>query len=183
MGIESYQHPALTVDVVLFALGERALNVLLVQRGKPPFEGAWAFPGGFVHVGESPQEAASRELEEETGIRDVHLEQLRVFGDPERDPRGHVVSVAFLALSATETRPCAKAGSDAGRARWWSIEELPPLAFDHGDILAYALRRLRDKLDCSLLERGTQCDLSENLSLGGLRAACRAITQRLEGTY
>ncbi|MGD8966275.1 MAG: NUDIX hydrolase [Anaerolineae bacterium] len=151
MSIQDYPHPALTADVVLLAAGEGSLQVLLVQRDKPPFREAWALPGGFVEVGESPEEAARRELEEETDVRDIQLEQLRVFGDPGRDPRGHVVTVVFLGLlgldrSADPQPHHVEAGSDAAQARWWPIASLPPLAFDHADILAYALQRLPAKL-------------------------------------
>jgi 8-oxo-dGTP diphosphatase len=151
VSIQDYPHPALTADVVLLAPSDGDVQVLLIQRDKPPFRGAWALPGGFVRVGESPEEAARRELEEETGIRDIPLEQLRIFGDPGRDPRGHVVTVVYLGLLGPECSPDQRprhveAGSDAAEARWWSINDLPALAFDHADILAYALQRLPAKL-------------------------------------
>ncbi len=180
MPAHAHDHPALTADVVILALGEEGLNVLLIQRGKPPFQGDWALPGGFVNVGESPQRAASRELEEETGIRDVQLEQLRTFGDPGRDPRGHTVTVAYLALVAASASPRVEAGSDAAEARWWQIGGLPPLAFDHADILTYALHALRSKLSCVCGDPGARDTLPAELSLGDLRAACRAIVERLE---
>jgi 8-oxo-dGTP diphosphatase len=147
MSIQDYPHPALTADVVLLGTGNGDMQVLLVQRAKPPFRGAWALPGGFVEVGESPEDAAHRELREETHIRGIRLEQLRVFGDPGRDPRGHVVSVVFRGLLTGDWSPDrpprpVEAGSDAAQARWWSIDRLPPLAFDHADILAYALQDL-----------------------------------------
>lgn len=139
------------VDIVIFTISEKAnvasaLEVLLVRRGIPPFRGRWAIPGGFVLPKESLQEAALRELKEETGVRDVYLEQLYTFGDPGRDPRGRVVSVAYFALIAADQRPLS-AGSDAAEARWWPMSALPPLAFDHGRILSYALDRLRNKLE------------------------------------
>ena len=147
MSIHDYPHPALTADVVLLAAGDGDRQVLLVQRGEPPFEGRWVLPGGFVELGESPEEAAHRELEEETGIRGVRLEQMRVFGDPGRDPRGHVVTVVFWGLLTGDWSPGqpprhVEAGSDAASARWWSIDNLPPLGFDHANIVAYALRHL-----------------------------------------
>lgn len=174
-----HEHPAVTTDVVLFALGDGGLSVLLIQRGKPPFEGTWAFPGGFVNVGESLQEAASRELEEETGIREVQLRQLRSFGDPKRDPRGHVVTVAYVAVVASNALPRAEGGSDASRAQWWPIGNLPPLAFDHGKILTYGLQRLHSELACSSADHGWGHGVSEDLSFGDLRDACRAIAERL----
>jgi 8-oxo-dGTP diphosphatase len=169
MSIHDYPHPALTADVVLFAVGEGTLQILLIQRDNPPFEGDWAFPGGFVNVGEAPRDAARRELEEETHIQDVVLEQLRVFGDPGRDPRGHVVTIAYLGVIRSDPPRRARAGSDAAQARWWSVDELPPLAFDHADVLACALRRLRSKLTCIVEAPDV---LSGDLTLGGLRAAC-----------
>lgn len=136
----------LTVDVVIFALREWELQVLLIQRGIPPFEGRWALPGGFVLEDESVEAAARRELEEETGVRNVYLEQLYTFGEPGRDPRGRVVTVAYYALLTTEAAPLV-AGTDAGAARWMPAREHPPLAFDHDRILDYALERLTNKLE------------------------------------
>lgn len=136
----------MTVDVVIFTLREWELQVLLVQRGVPPFKGQWALPGGFVLEDESVDAAARRELEEETGVRDVYLEQLYTFGDVGRDPRGRVITVAYFALLTTDTTPLV-AGTDAGAARWIAARKHPPLAFDHEKILRYALERLENKLD------------------------------------
>jgi len=122
------------------------LQVLLIQRGIPPFEGRWALPGGFVLEHESVDEAARRELEEETGVRDVYLEQLYTFGEPNRDPRGRVVTVAYYALLTTEAATPV-AGTDAGAAQWMPARRHPPLAFDHDRILAYAIERLVNKLE------------------------------------
>lgn len=135
----------LAVDVVIFSLRERDLKVLLIRRAHPPFKGRWAIPGGFVQADESLEAAARRELEEETGVRDVYLEQLYTFGDPGRDPRGRVISVAYVALVPEGVG--ARAGDDAAEAAWHSVYALPALAFDHDDILKYALRRLRYKLE------------------------------------
>ena len=136
---------AVTADVVIFNLAEQDLKVLLVCRGRPPFKGQWAIPGGFVDVHESIDDAARRELEEETGLRDVYLEQLYTFGKPQRDPRGRVIMVAYFALVAGEVPT--HAGDDATAAAWHSVYALPALAFDHADILKYALQRLRYKLE------------------------------------
>jgi 8-oxo-dGTP diphosphatase len=135
-----------TVDIVIFSLRDDALQVLLIQRGIPPFVGRWALPGGFVLENESVEAAARRELEEETGVRDVYLEQLYTFGDPGRDPRGRIVTVAYYALLTKEAVPLL-AGTDAGAARWMPARKHPPLAFDHDRILDYALERLVNKLE------------------------------------
>jgi 8-oxo-dGTP diphosphatase len=134
------------VDLVIFTIRDGALHALLIQRAAPPFEGRWALPGGFILHGESLEDAALRELGEETGVRNVYLEQLYSFGDPDRDPRARVISVAYYALVAADRAPLS-AGSDASDARWWPVAKHPPLAFDHGRILEYALERLRNKLE------------------------------------
>ncbi len=135
-----------TVDLVIFALRDWELQVLLIRRGVAPFKGQWALPGGFVRDGESLEDAARRELDEETGVRDVYLEQLFTFGDPDRDPRGRIVTVAYYALLTGEAAPL-KAGTDAGAAAWTPARKHAPLAFDHDRILKYALERLANKLD------------------------------------
>jgi 8-oxo-dGTP diphosphatase len=134
-----------TVDVVIFALRDDDLQVLLVRRKNPPFEDRWAIPGGFVRHEESLEDAASRELFEETGVRDVHIEQLYTFGTINRDPRGRMVTVAYVALVPA---PLAlQAGTDASEAQWKSVYGLPEMAFDHHEIVTYALKRLRYKLE------------------------------------
>lgn len=135
----------LTVDIVVFTFEDSVLKVLLVRRGHAPDRGRMALPGGFVEEKEPLEKTALRELKEETGLRRVSLEQLYSFGDPRRDPRGRVVSVAHFALVAPG-RPL-QAGSDADAAKWWPVAKLPPLAFDHRRIIHQALERLRDKLD------------------------------------
>jgi 8-oxo-dGTP diphosphatase len=137
--------PHLSVDVVILSLREKDLQVLLIRRGHPPFKGKWAIPGGFVNADESLDAAARRELEEETDVREVYLEQLYTFGEPRRDPRGRVVTVAYFALVPDDVT--ARAGDDAAEVGWFSVAQLPPLAFDHDDILRYALQRLRYKLE------------------------------------
>ena len=136
---------AVSVDCLVFGYEEGQLRVLLIERRKPPFEGRWAIPGGFVEDRETLHQAATRELAEETGIRKVFLEELQVFDAVDRDPRGRVLSVAFLAL----VKPAGLklvAASDAVRAAWFLLEEVPELAFDHRTILDAGLRRLRADL-------------------------------------
>src|SRR5712691_663877 len=143
----TYQYPraALTVDGVAFGYDEGELKVLLIQRGLEPFKGRWALPGGFVRVEETLDEAARRELDEEAGLKDVFLEQLYTFGVVDRDPRERVVSVAYYALvKLSEHR--AKAATDAANAEWFPVSRTPRLAFDHADILATALSRLKGKV-------------------------------------
>ena len=143
----TYQYPraALTVDCVVFGFDGGDLQVLLIRRGLPPFKDRWALPGGFVRVEETLDAAARRELEEETGLSEVFLEQLYTFGSVKRDPRERVVSVAYYALVKQAAHP-AKADTDASDARWFPAESPPPLAFDHAEILQTALTRLRGKL-------------------------------------
>lgn len=140
------QEIRVTVDIVILTIAEESLQVLLVKRGVKPFAGTYALPGGFVHQEESLEEAALRELSEETGTRDVYLEQLYSFGKPGRDPRGRIVTVAYYALVSANKTPLI-AGSDAAEAAWFPVIKLPTLAFDHREIIEYAITRLRNKVE------------------------------------
>lgn len=146
--VTEYDRPSVTVDVVIFTLRGDRLEVLLVQRKQWPYADMWAIPGGFVHMDESLETAARRELAEETGVDDpdIYLEQLYTFGDPARDPRTRVITVAYFALISTETLRL-HAGSDAAAADWFSAYDPPELAFDHRQILDYAIQRLRYKIE------------------------------------
>jgi 8-oxo-dGTP diphosphatase len=142
-----YPRPALTVDCVVFGWDGQALKVLLIQRNEPPFEGQWALPGGFVQMDEELEAAARRELEEETGLSDMFLEQLYTFGGVARDPRGRVVTVAWYALIDLHRFAKPVGATDARDAAWFAISSLPPLAFDHENILATAFKRLQAKIE------------------------------------
>lgn len=133
-----YPRPAVSVDIVVLAGADGDRQVLLIERKQPPFERSWALPGGFLEMDETLEAAAARELAEETGLRGIQLRQVAAFSAVERDPRGRVISVAFRGEIAQP--PPLQAGDDAGDARWFSLAQLPRLAFDHAEILAAALR-------------------------------------------
>lgn len=128
-----------TVDCVVFKQSRNGLKLLLVQRKNEPFKDGWALPGGFVDDGEDLEDAAIRELEEETCVRIDSAEQLKAFGKPGRDPRHHTVSVAFMAFVDEHT--IATAADDAKAVEWFDTDDLPALAFDHADIIAFALSK------------------------------------------
>jgi 8-oxo-dGTP diphosphatase len=140
-----FPRPALTVDCVVFGFDDAELKVLLIQRALPPFAGAWALPGGFVRLTETLENAARRELAEETGLRQVFLEQLYTFGAVDRDPRERVVSVAYYALVPLSAQTI-HAASDARNAAWFAVADLPSLAFDHERIVAAAVTRIKGKV-------------------------------------
>ena len=161
-----YPHPAVTVDVVIFTIRDRQLKLLLVKRAGEPYRGKWALPGGFVQLEESLDAGASRELEEETGVSGVFLEQLYTFGKPGRDPRERVITVAYYALVPSDKLQI-RAATDAEAVGWFGMDELPELAFDHAEIVAMAHQRLVAKLDYSTIafqfmpERFTLSELQE----------------------
>ena len=142
----NYPRPALTVDCIVFGLdAELELKIMLIKRDISPFQGEWAIPGGFVRMDETLEQAALRELQEETGIHDVFLEQLYTFGDLERDPRDRTITVSYYALINLVEQEI-QAATDASEANWFRISEIPKLAFDHDQILQTAIARLRGKI-------------------------------------
>lgn len=138
-----YPHAAITTDSVVFGFDGRSLHLLLIERALEPYKGSWALPGGFMQIDETVEQCAKRELFEETGVKEVFLEQFRVFSDVKRDPRERVVTVAFVALVRKSDYNLI-AGDDAARASWFDVDELPPLAFDHEMIIQEARKRLRE---------------------------------------
>lgn len=176
--VTKYERPSVTVDVVVLGVMEGELKVLLIKRKHWPFEGTWAIPGGFVDMDESLEDAAARELYEETGVGGVYLEQFYTFGQPDRDPRTRVISVAYLALvEAGQLQP--RAADDAADVGWFSVHDLPPLAFDHVDILKCALQRLRHELESTAL--GSPF-MPEEFTLSELRWAYeRILNEKLDG--
>ena len=138
-----YPHPAVTADCVIFGFDEsNKIKVLLIQRGNDPYKGRWAFPGGFMEIDETAEQCARRELEEETGLKNVDVEQFYTFTDVNRDPRERVITVAHYALVKLSE---VKANDDANDAQWFSLDEIPPLAFDHEEILNKALQTLKER--------------------------------------
>lgn len=138
-----YPHPAVATDCVILGFDGTRLKVLLIERGGEPFKGMWAFPGGFMHLDETAEECARRELREETGLEAEYMEQFHTFSDVRRDPRERVLSIAYLALVRTK-EVCG--GDDAAKAQWFAISDIPQLAFDHERILRLALSRMRERI-------------------------------------
>ena len=138
-----YPHPSVTADCVIFGFVGVSIKMLLIQRGIEPFKGKWAFPGGFMKIDETAEECAKRELEEETGLKNAAVEQFYTFSDVNRDPRERVITVAHYALVRLSE---VKGGDDAASARWFAMDEVPSLAFDHDRILRMAVNRLKERI-------------------------------------
>ena len=138
-----YPHPAVTTDCVIFGFDGERLQVLLIERGIEPYKGKWAFPGGFLKMDETAEEGARRELKEETGLDGAYMEQFHTFSAPERDPRERVITIAYYALVKIQE---VKGGDDAASARWFPLDDIPSLAFDHDYILRMATQRLREQI-------------------------------------
>lgn len=145
-----YPHPAVTTDIVIFTIRDKQLKLLLIMRGGEPYKGQWALPGGFVELNEDLESGARRELAEETGVSGVYLEQLYTYGAVNRDPRERVITVAYYALIASD-KIILQAATDAEAVGWFSMAELPKLAFDHKEIVDMAHQRLVAKLDYSTI--------------------------------
>jgi len=143
--LQERTHYPVSIDCVIFGYDTTQLQVALIERKKPPFVGQWALPGGFLVDNETVEQAALRELQEETGLHDIYLEQFHVFSKPDRDPRGHVITVGFFALIASDKIKLI-ATEDAAQAQWFPAYKLPRLAFDHDEIYAKALQALREAI-------------------------------------
>jgi 8-oxo-dGTP diphosphatase len=143
--VYEWPRPMVTTDAVVFTKSGGKTKVVLIKRGNEPFKGQWAVPGGFVDMDEELEDAAVRELEEETGLTGIPLEQMHTFGTVGRDPRGRQITIVFMGVAAEEQRQL-KAGDDAAEAQWFDIDELPEnLAFDHNEMVRFAVRRLKNE--------------------------------------
>lgn len=140
-----YPHPAVTTDCIVFGFDGTKLNLLLINRGIEPYKGSWALPGGFMKIDETAEQGALRELQEETGVKDIYIEQLQAFTAVDRDPRERVMTIAFMAFVRQEKYEVI-AGDDAAKAQWFPVNSLPRLAFDHKEIITLALDKLRWKM-------------------------------------
>jgi 8-oxo-dGTP diphosphatase len=141
--IYEWPRPMVTVDAAVFDVSGDKIKMLLVNRGSEPFKGRWALPGGFIEMDEELQDAMARELEEETGLTGVKLEQLRTFGAIGRDPRGRTITTVFIGV-VTDGQTKIKAGDDAAKAQWFDIENMPQnMAFDHDEVLKFAIKKLK----------------------------------------
>lgn len=169
-----HPHPAVTVDCVVFGFDDADLKLLLIQRKLEPFKSRWALPGGFVRLDEDLETAARRELADETGITSLYLEQLYSFGDPKRDPRERVISIAYYALVKLADHQL-RAASDAAEVAWFPVAELPKLAFDHEKIVEAALRRLKGKVRYEPI--GFEL-LPEKFTLGELQRLYEAVLEQ-----
>ena len=139
--VYEWPRPMVTADTVVFCNVHGRVKLLLIRRGKEPFKGKWAFPGGFVEMDEELEVSAARELAEEAGLKGVKLEQMHTFGTIGRDPRGRQISVAFIGIVEAEQMDV-KAGDDAAEAKWFDIDDLPEMAFDHNQMAEMAMRKI-----------------------------------------
>jgi 8-oxo-dGTP diphosphatase len=143
--VYDWPRPMVAADAAVFGFFEGKVKLLLVNRKNEPFKGKWALPGGFVNIDEEVEDAVARELQEETGLVGVRLEQMHTFGKCGRDPRGRQITVVFMGIAANRQHKT-RAGDDAGQAQWFNIEELPKdMAFDHDEVAKFAIARLKRK--------------------------------------
>lgn len=163
--LTQYEQPGVTVDLVIFTVDDKKLKILLIKRASEPFDGYWSIPGGFLMKGKSLEDAASRVMEEKTGVQEVYLEQLYTFGKPDRDPRARIITVTYFALIPWKrlNQPGSRKVSDLA---WFPVDEVPELAFDHLEILRRAVTRLRAKVSYSSIVYGL---LPENFRLSDLQ--------------
>lgn len=141
--VYDWPRPMVTVDAMVFSRKDGEHEILLIQRGKEPFKGGWALPGGFVEMDEDLPDAAHRELKEETGVENVNLKQLHTFGKPGRDPRGRNISIVYAGIIRRDKQKI-KGGDDADKAKWFNINNLPDkLAFDHDKVIGYGISELK----------------------------------------
>jgi 8-oxo-dGTP diphosphatase len=172
------------VDLAVFRWQEGAIRILLIQRGREPFKGQWALPGGFVDMEETCAEAAARELEEETGLSNLAFQEAGVFDAPRRDPRGRTISVAYLAVVPTGHAAQARSGDDAASAEWFDVQSLPALAFDHTQVIAKVISQMRQ---AALYRLGALEMLPEPFDAADLQAVHeavlgeRVVVERLQG--
>lgn len=169
-----YPRPAVTTDCVIFGFDGKQLHILLIERSRDPYKGTWALPGGFLEMDETAEEGAARELYEETHVKNVFLEQFHVFSAVNRDPRERVVTIAFYAL-VRQSDYQILAGDDAARACWFEVDELPPLAFDHDEIISKAREHLKIKLKVSPIAFRL---LDEQFTMGELQRVYELISGR-----
>lgn len=146
--VTKFDRPSVTVDVLFFTVKDNKLQVLLIKRAAWPFEGYWALPGGFVNMNEDLEHAAQREIFEECGVKDLFLEQLFTFGDPKRDPRTRVITVAYYALAPSEEIKNIQK-DEVREAKYFPVDDLPKMAFDHKKIIGVGFERLRNKIGYS----------------------------------
>lgn len=145
-----YPHPAVTADCVVFGFDGHQLNILLIERGGEPYKGCWAFPGGFMNIDETAEQASLRELKEETGLELKYLKQIGAFTEVNRDPRERVITIAYYALAPKND---VKACDDAAKAQWFPLDKVPAMAFDHDLILRKAIEQLKNDCRCGAISK------------------------------
>ena len=162
----TYDHPrpSVTVDSIVLKYSDNNIQLLLIRREKDPYKNKWALPGGFLELEENLEEGSKRELKEETGLIVENVEQVGAFGDPNRDPRGRVISISFLSVLKKGQEGEIKSSSDAADAQWFDLNKLPELAFDHHNIISTAITYLRKNLKLALVEKQSFLGLSETES-------------------